>query len=82
MNSFNGFPTRKKAKKDDSVSKILDNHEKKHMKKFLIKECRRCFDTSPKRGDELSRNMARVETNNNKQAYGRTKKGSPQNEIS
>ncbi|KAL0728011.1 hypothetical protein Bca4012_024104 [Brassica carinata] len=31
------------------------------MKEFLIKECRRCFDTSPKRGDELLRNMARVE---------------------
>ncbi|CAF2114739.1 unnamed protein product [Brassica oleracea var. botrytis] len=31
------------------------------MKQFLIKECRRCFDTSPKRADELLRNMARVE---------------------
>ncbi|KAF2616715.1 hypothetical protein F2Q68_00042196 [Brassica cretica] len=36
-------------------------HEKKHMKQFLIKECRRCFGTSPKRANELLRNMARVE---------------------
>ncbi|KAG2283653.1 hypothetical protein Bca52824_054873 [Brassica carinata] len=37
------------------------SHEKKHMKQFLIKECRRCFGTSPKRANELLRNMARVE---------------------
>ncbi|CAN7013013.1 unnamed protein product [Brassica rapa subsp. trilocularis] len=43
------------------VTLKLESHEKKHMKQFLIKECHRCFDTSPKRADELLRNMARVE---------------------